>query len=164
MPRPRISPRRPHFLVGTLALILLLSFCIPCCQARSCVAVPSSTTGVDEHQCTDDPLLLAQAVDPTTGEQTGRYNLGLSQRIDGTESEKQAIRDVLERMEHYFIHEVLSHPEYASARNRCKNLNELCAFWVAVGECESNRIFMLSNCALACRFCLLLNTDLPTSS
>lgn len=71
-----------------------------------------------------------------------------------------------------------------------QNLNELCAFWVAVGkskllycnndraknhlihifcfnnivvvagECESNRIFMLSNCAAACRFCLLLNTDI----
>ena len=111
----RIAPRLP--ILPVLALILSSCILEPC-QARSCVAVPSSTGGVDEHQCTDDPLLLAQAVDPETGEQSGRYNLGLNQRIDGTESEKQAIRDVLERMEDYYINEVLSHPEYATARNR----------------------------------------------
>lgn len=147
----------------TSTLLLLLLFCTTnhvVVQARSCVSIPDPSTGEEQHQCTDDPLLLTRAVDPKTGTQTSRYNLGLAQRIDGTESEKKAIMDVLVKMDDYFINEVLAHPEYAPVRHRCQNLNELCAFWVAVGECETNRIFMLSNCAAACRFCLLLHTDI----
>ena len=98
-------------------------------QARTCVTPPNS----DEHQCTDNPLLLSQAINER-GEQTNRYNLGLAQRIDGTEAEKKAIVEVLGRMDDYYIQEVLSNPEYASVRPRCQNLNELCAFWVAVGK------------------------------
>lgn len=98
-------------------------------QARSCVTPPNS----DEHQCTDNPLLLSQAINER-GEQTSRYNLGLAQRIDGTEAEKKAIVEVLGRMDDYYIQEVLANPEYASVRPRCQNLNELCAFWVAVGK------------------------------
>lgn len=155
-------------------------------QARTCVTPPNG----DEHQCTDNPLLLSGAINER-GEQTSRYNLGLAQRIDGTEAEKKAIVEVLGRMDEYYIQEVLANPEYATVRPRCQNLNELCAFWVAVGkslytlvlllrglenmltlvsmvmlhlvcegECESNRMFMLSNCAAACRFCLLLNTNI----
>jgi hypothetical protein len=41
-----------------------------------------------------------------------------------------------------------------------RNSNELCAFWASIGECESNRLFMMSHCAAACRFCLLVATHL----
>jgi hypothetical protein len=87
--------------------------------ARICVSVP---TNGDEyhhnHQCTDDPLVLSEAVDPMTGVSSNRYNLGLDQRIDGTDAEKQAIIGVLVRMDEYYVNEVLSHPDYASVRNR----------------------------------------------
>jgi hypothetical protein len=119
-----IQPRKPRVFPQpwTLVVALLMMF-LPLQQpvdARICVSVP---TNGDEyyhhnHQCTDDPLVLTNAVDPTTGVSSNRYNLGLDQRIDGTESEKQAIRDVLVRMDEYYIHEVLAHPEYASVRNR----------------------------------------------
>lgn len=150
-----------------VALLFLLS---SCCQhhegvamaARTCVVphddYPTGGRG-DDHQCTDKPLVMTGAAN-SKGVQTNRFNFGLAQRIDGTEAEKKAIVEVLGRMEDYFVNEVLAHPEYISVRPRCQNLNELCAFWVAVGECETNRIFMLSNCAAACRFCLLLNTDI----
>ena len=85
-------------------------------DARICVSVGDDYH--HNHQCTDDPLVLTQAVDPHTGESSHRYNLGLDQRIDGTESEKQAIRDVLVRMDEYYVNEVLAHPEYASVRHR----------------------------------------------
>ncbi|OEU20554.1 hypothetical protein FRACYDRAFT_153985, partial [Fragilariopsis cylindrus CCMP1102] len=85
---------------------------------------------------------------------------GVTQRIDGSESEKQAVRDVLKHMDNYFFHEVLALQEYEYARSRWYNSNELCAFWSSVGECESNRVFMLSNCPAACRFCLLLHSGL----
>lgn len=100
-------------LLASLFLLLLLGGV----EARTCVSVPSLSGG-EEHECTDDPLLLTRAINPKTGEQSSRYNLGLAQRIDGTESEKKAIMDVLVKMDDYFINEVLAHPEYASVRNR----------------------------------------------
>ena len=100
-----------------LSSLLLLLSNSGCVEARTCVAVPGSG-GVDEHQCTDDPLVLTRAIDPKTGAQNAGLNLGLAQPIDGTDSEKLAIMDVLVRMDDYFINEVLAHPEYASVRNR----------------------------------------------
>jgi hypothetical protein len=45
-------------------------------------------------------------------------NVGVTQRVDGAEEEKQAIRDVLHRMDMYFFQEVLAFPEYSFARSR----------------------------------------------
>jgi len=68
-------------------------------------------------------------------------NVGVTQRIDGSDSEKQAVRDVLKLMDNYFFHEVLALPEYDYARSRCKNSNELCAFWSSVGKLRLIIIF-----------------------
>ncbi len=113
--------------------------------------------GGPEMQCTDQVLELRQKIDGTS------INVGVTQRFDGTEIEKQAIRDVMKQMDRYFFQEVLALPEYEYARSRCQNSNELCAFWSSVGECETNREFMLTNCPAACRFCLLLNYGLAAS-
>mmetsp|Transcript_52385 Transcript_52385/g.126783 ORF Transcript_52385/g.126783 Transcript_52385/m.126783 type:complete len:186 (+) Transcript_52385:157-714(+) len=108
--------------------------------------------------CTRDVLELREQYD---GEM---INVGITQRVDGAETERKAIRDVLHQMDMYFFEEVLAFPEYSYARSRCKNSNELCAFWASVGECETNRVFMLSNCPAACRFCLLLHSGLASAS
>ena len=91
-------------------------------------------------------------------------------------------------MYHYFEEEVLSRSEYEHVRGKwcvssrvhlvvakpmslfsdlhlvmtfpSKNDHELCAFWTSVGECETNRGFMLDNCPAACRLCLLSNTNM----
>ena len=143
--------------------------------------------GNTEFTCTDDVMGTRKRVDGKM------IDVGITQRVDGSESEKKAIREVLRRMDEYFFNEVLSMPEYENVRpqwyvrlpfhsivcvvatlfligrapllhtyihSNSKNTNELCAFWSAVGECESNRVFMLSNCAAACRFCLLLHSGL----
>eukprot|EP00536_Pseudo-nitzschia_multiseries_P001762 jgi/Psemu1/181790/e_gw1.22.99.1 len=98
-------------------------------------------------------------------------NVGVTQRIDGSDAEKQAVREVLKHMDNYFFHEVLALPEYEYARSRWyaaekhdqnDDGTELCAFWSSVGECESNRVFMLTNCPAACRFCLLLHSGLAS--
>ncbi|KAG7336749.1 ShK domain-like protein [Nitzschia inconspicua] len=112
--------------------------------------------GEPEMVCTDQVLETRQQVDGKS------VNVGVTQRIDGSETEKAAIREVLQRMDEYFVTEVLALPEYAYARHRCKNSNELCAFWSSVGECETNRVFMLTNCPAACRFCLLLNSGIAS--
>mmetsp|Transcript_620 Transcript_620/g.1344 ORF Transcript_620/g.1344 Transcript_620/m.1344 type:complete len:155 (+) Transcript_620:114-578(+) len=112
--------------------------------------------GEEEMICTKEVLETRTRYDNVS------INVGVTQRIDGSDSEKQAVRDVLKLMDNYFFHEVLALPEYDYARSRCKNSNELCAFWSSVGECESNRVFMLTNCPAACRFCLLLHSGLAS--
>jgi len=87
-------------------------------------------------------------------------DLGVEQRITGSETEQLRIRNVLRKMYTYFEEEVLSKSEYEHVRGRCKNEHELCVFWTSVGECESNRGFVLENCAAACRLCLLANTNM----
>lgn len=84
---------------------------------------------------------------------------GTPQRIDGSEKEKEAARGVLKRMDVYFREEVNAKMEYVEANSMatCQNHNELCAFWASVGECESNRGFMVQKCTAACRLCLLLH-------
>jgi len=110
--------------------------------------------------CTRDVLELRDKYDGDDG----MINVGITQRVDGAEQERKAIRDVLHQMDMYFFEEVLAFPEYSYARSRCKNSNELCAFWASIGECENNRVFMLSNCPAACRFCLLLHSGLASAS
>ena len=92
-------------------------------------------------------------------------NIGVPQRIDGSEAEKEAVKEVMIQTEYYFRSEVLTHPAYyRDVRNLgvCQNTNELCAFWTSVGECESNRGFMLSHCSASCRLCALLFMNLNT--
>jgi hypothetical protein len=45
-------------------------------------------------------------------------DVGVTQRIDGSDSEKQSIREVLKIMDYYFFNEVLAMPEYEYVRPR----------------------------------------------
>jgi hypothetical protein len=67
-------------------------------------------SGGGEFVCTDNVVASRHALD---GYDIG---LGVTQRIDGSDLEKKAIRDVLRLMEDYITNEVLSMPEYESAR------------------------------------------------
>lgn len=87
---------------------------LQCTVSRSCVAVDN-----EEYQCTDDPLQLVHMKDRhALSRHKSHYNLGLAQRIDGNESEKKAIVEVLARMDDYFLNEVLAQPEYENVRSR----------------------------------------------
>lgn len=87
-------------------------------------------------------------------------HLGVSQRLSGSEQEIQRVQEVLSDMIRYIDEEVMSRSEYEHVRESCVNQHELCAFWTSVGECESNRVFMLQNCAAACRLCLLKSVNM----
>ena len=94
-----------------------------------------------------------------------KLKIGAPQRIDGSTSEQIAVQKVILQMEDYFKNEILAHPLLYSQvveYGLCQNTNELCAFWTSVGECESNRGFMLTNCAASCRLCALLYMNLNT--
>lgn len=66
--------------------------------------------GPGQFACTDDVLATRDRIDGYT------INVGVTQRIDGNDAEKKAIRDILRRMDDYFFKEVLALPEYESVR------------------------------------------------
>jgi hypothetical protein len=66
--------------------------------------------GHGDFSCTDDALALRNKVDGST------IDVGITQRVDGSESEKKEIREVLQRMDEYFFSEVLAMPEYENVR------------------------------------------------
>lgn len=67
--------------------------------------------GVEEFVCTKDVLLLRERLDGRS------VTVGVNQRIDGSEEEKEQIRDVLKHMAEYFHSEVLAMPEYDHIRH-----------------------------------------------
>jgi len=67
-----------------------------------------------ESICSSDPMMIqGQGAAPSVIEET---NLGVDQRIDGTESEKNAIKDVIRLMNAYWYEEVLSNHDYEGVR------------------------------------------------
>mmetsp|Transcript_11889 Transcript_11889/g.25125 ORF Transcript_11889/g.25125 Transcript_11889/m.25125 type:complete len:187 (+) Transcript_11889:80-640(+) len=84
-------------------------------------------------------------------------DLGVAQRLDGNEDERDRIQYIIDDMEDYYDREVPLMPD--NVRGRCKNFNELCAFWASVGECDTNRGFMINNCPAACQLCWLVDAD-----
>jgi len=116
--------------------------------AKSCVPVEP-----DHYICTDDPASVRHALHQTVPESF----YGVKQRVDGTEAEQEAVQRVLQTMYAYFATNVLALPEYKMVRDKCKNKNELCAFWTSVGECDANRSFMVSQCPASCLLCLHLH-------
>lgn len=75
--------------------------------------------------CTDNPEATRRAVDNGKSESdtniiTSAYemDLGVEQRITGSENEQLRIRNVLRKMYNYFEEEVLSRSEYELVRGR----------------------------------------------
>jgi len=84
-------------------------------------------------------------------------NFGVVQKVNGNLKEKTL--DNVKAMLHYMGKSVdyLSLP--SKIRSNCKNSNELCSFWAAIGECENNISFMKIQCAPACRSCHLIDME-----
>lgn len=141
-----------------LFILLVLNSLSPSVRAKLCVALND-----DEQLCADEPYTARYSDEHRNSKNKKNVNhftdRGVRQRVDGSTDERAGVHEVIERMDRYFHDEVWSKPEYEHVRGRCQNVNELCAFWASVGECETNRWFMLSNCAAACRLCLLLHTN-----
>jgi hypothetical protein len=84
-------------------------------QERIC-----AETGGDrkEFLCTENPLRLRREADGLPPKTISQYETitGVTQRIDGSDTEKKAISEILERMDDYFLNEVLAIPEYEGVR------------------------------------------------
>lgn len=93
-------------MLHSLAVFFLLLFAVS--SEKLCVEV-----GDEEFRCTskEDILSTRLSVDGKS------IDVGVSQRVDGSESEKKAIREVLDKMDTYFFNEVLAMPEYKYVRD-----------------------------------------------
>ncbi len=94
--------------MGTSRVLIvhLLCFCSLVMANRRCV-----DNGEDEFICTQDVVLLRERIDGYA------IDMGVTQRVDGTEEEKRQIREVLTRTTDYFVEEVLAMPEYEYIRD-----------------------------------------------
>lgn len=81
---------------------------------KKCVEI-----GGGEFTCTRDTIMTREIIDrPKNSDYVpiDQQITGVEQRIDGSESEKKAIKEILIRMDNYFIEEVLAIPDYESVR------------------------------------------------
>lgn len=90
------------------------------------------TAGISTDVCIDvgeeEMTCTREVLETRTLHDNISINVGVTQRIDGSDAEKQAVRDVLKHMDNYFFHEVLALPEYEYARSR----------WYGELDAESN--------------------------
>ena len=88
----------------------------------SIIMTTTITTGLNSDVCIDvgesEMTCTREVLEMRTQYDDVSINVGVTQRIDGSESEKQAVRDVLKHMDNYFFHEVLALQEYEYARSR----------------------------------------------
>lgn len=143
-----------------LIIVLILLACISV-NAQSCAA---KIIG-HEYVCTVIDISDGKTSTATTqndgGEGLVEIDYGMQQVVTGNPQEIATIKKVIKKMEDYMKSVVVPNKRYPGLLNRCKNFNQLCAFWTSLGECDTNRRFMFTQCAASCRLCLL--AELSTS-
>lgn len=117
-----------NYIIIFLGIIGLLSCATPTHSAPSSSSIEQKCISVDSYHtyiCTDNPEATRRAVDNGKSESdtniiTSAYemDLGVEQRITGSENEQLRIRNVLRKMYNYFEEEVLSRSEYELVRGR----------------------------------------------
>jgi len=81
-------------------------------EAKFCVSLSRG----DDYACSSDPMEIRSKVDASPIVISEENSLGMDQRIDGTESEQKAIKEVLKLMNLYWQEEVLSNRDYERVR------------------------------------------------
>eukprot|EP00521_Asterionellopsis_glacialis_P009210 CAMPEP_0195287084 /NCGR_PEP_ID=MMETSP0707-20130614/4297_1 /TAXON_ID=33640 /ORGANISM="Asterionellopsis glacialis, Strain CCMP134" /LENGTH=555 /DNA_ID=CAMNT_0040346809 /DNA_START=40 /DNA_END=1707 /DNA_ORIENTATION=+ len=80
---------------------------------------------------------------------------GVKQSAEG--SEVRDTLNIIERSIIYYETEAVNLPK--RVMKDCLNRHELCSFWSAIGECENNKAYMVTNCAPACGSCDLIDIE-----
>ncbi|GKY95267.1 hypothetical protein MPSEU_000488900 [Mayamaea pseudoterrestris] len=92
-------------------------------EKRYCMSTVNFGATTDKEpkfHCTHEEI-------PFTYDETGRpfrknnkrISAAIAQRIDGSEAEQNAIREVIRKQDEYMLREVYALPEYESVRYRC---------------------------------------------
>ena len=94
-------------------MIASLSFTmkLPLVQSDICVA-----TEAFHYVCVGDQDEAKKVLVEAHGDLF--LNRGVQQRIDGSDAERLAVKEILDMMDDYFIHEVFGRQEYEVARGR----------------------------------------------
>jgi prolyl 4-hydroxylase len=105
--------------------------------------------------CVEEP-----AMEPSEKEEVAKMlqktlEFGVLQEATG--SEKRKTLDAIRSSVYYMENEIDSLP--SSVVDECLNRNVQCAFWAAIGECEKNEAFMLTNCAPSCKTCHMIDME-----
>ena len=108
----RAGYRHSYIKIFLVALVLIIM-----------INCPTTVRGLSQDVCietspNEDFLCTRQVLETRLMYDGEMINVGVTQRVDGVEEEKQAIRDVLHQMDMYFFTEVLALPEYSFARSR----------------------------------------------
>ena len=61
------------------------------------------------------------------------------------------LQHIVEEMSSYMESDFYAQSQYASIHYACKNMDRNCAYYKAMGECETNPARMLSLCAPVCQ-------------
>ena len=87
---------------------------------------------------------------------------GKPQTVQGKDEAQTllVVRKTIDYMRNYIFAETPTHRLSTEIISQCTNNHELCAFWVALGECEQNISYMTTKCAPSCQTCA--NIDFGT--
>jgi hypothetical protein len=96
----------------SMVFLMTILLCLTKMTAKGLSTDVCVDVGEEEMRCTREVLETRTRYDDIS------INVGVTQRIDGSDSEKQAVREALKHMDNYFFHEVLALPEYDYARSR----------------------------------------------
>ena len=87
---------------------------------------------------------------------SGTNQFGIGQRLPGKDEAKP---DEIEKTKEWietsveYMARVWKEEEFNRVRHKCKNQHQDCTFWAALGECDANPNYMVTNCAPACGSC-----------
>ena len=107
VPTQNLEMNNLHDLIPLVFVLCLSCLFTPCSAQDRCIY-----DGIKEFDCTPDSPFIREKLDTRTAFP------GAPQRIEGSEDEKRNIREVLNRMDDYFLNEVLAMPEYEHVRSR----------------------------------------------
>jgi prolyl 4-hydroxylase len=108
---------------------------------------------------TCEKLLQSKATEADTGLEAliaKTATFGEKQSIEGKD-QPLTLERVRRSVEYMQSHEAKQLPK--DLYDNCRNLHTLCSFWAALGECEKNQAYMVTNCAPACNSCIMLNME-----
>ncbi|KAL7545220.1 hypothetical protein ACHAWF_008568 [Thalassiosira exigua] len=133
--------------------------CSPSCRTCEELGELHGEEGSEEEGSEDwsdyqDPKYLAQFSAEELKLLDAVWEYGERQYVEGNKTETmEVVRRTIDYMENDVRGPNATHNVSEEVLDGCTNGAELCAYWAALGNCESNAGFMTKKCAPSCRSC-----------
>jgi len=111
-------------------------------------------------ECEDNPTYMLRHCNKSCNCVRGEIDVGADQVILDKDYENETL-DVITSSIDYYENKILTNnnDNASSPKPTCNNKHKLCSYWSSKGQCENNEEFMMNECSLACKACLLENND-----